>query len=66
MVSHKSNKDGPAIVLSNDRMIKNDDLERMWNETGVFFFLILLCLLPEGNEENYVTHVSVTNFRAQI
>ena len=65
MVSHKSNKDGPAIVLSNDRMIKSDDLERMWNET-IFFFWILFCLLPEGTEENYVIPDSITNFRAQI
>jgi hypothetical protein len=68
MVSHKSNEDGPAIVLSNDWMIKSNDLERMWKETVFFFFFfwILFCLLPEGNKENYVTAVSITNFRAQI
>lgn len=66
MVSHKSNKDGPAIVLSDDRTIKSNDLERMWNETVVFFFWILFCLLPEGTEENHVTPDSITNFRAQI
>ena len=38
MVAHKSNKDGPAIVLSNDRMIKSNDLERTWNEKVFFFF----------------------------
>ena len=62
VVSHKSKKDGPAIVLSNDRTIKNNDLERMWGEkTVVFFFWILFCLLPEGTEENYVTADSITN-----
>ena len=66
MVSHKSNKDGPAIVLSNGGTIRSNDLERMWNETVVLFFWILLWFLPEGTEENYVTPDSITKFRAQI